>query len=364
MIFVIKSYKEKQLQPLVVFLAPMKKYILLFSIVFLTFSCDNTLDINANYNVENVVYGLLDKDLDTQWVRLHRTYLGEDGILAGTTYSDSLYFDTASLFLAQLNDAGEVLATYPLERKDTQALEPGVFTTDNYRLYWTDAPIDANSEYRLRGFIPGNNNFESVTPIVGNVEITKPKGFQKITFGVNNAEFKWDAAKNARLYQGYIHFKYKEAPRNNPGDSVIKTLTYALPVRTGSSLTGNGTFVSEVTYEAYFQFLRNNIGLSTSHVRVFRAIDVEIWAAADDYATYINVSQPSTGIVQEKPLFTNIDGGIGLFSSRAVGVKSDVPLSTSSMDSLWRGIYTCDMGWVDFQGIDSCICVDGDRVCF
>ena len=101
----------------------------------------------------------------------------------------------------------------------------------------------------------------------------------------------------------------------------MKTLTYALPVRTGSNLNGNGTFVSEVTYDAYFRFLRNNIGTTTDKVRVFKGMDVEIWAAADDYATYINVSQPSQGIVQEKPLFTNIDGGIGLFSSRAVGIK-------------------------------------------
>lgn len=342
----------------------MKNYILTLFAFTALFSCDNSLDINAEYDVENVVYGLLDKDLDTQWVRLHRTYLGEDGILAGAVHSDSLYFDTAAIFLAQLNNNGEVINSYPFYRKDTSILEPGVFTTDNYRLYWTDAPLDRSFEYRIRGFIPGNNNFEAVTPIVGNVNITKPRGFQKISFGITNAEFKWDAAMNARLYQGYLHFNYKEAPRDNPSDSAIKTLTYALPVRTGSNLNGNGTFTSEVSYDAYFRFLKNNIGESTDKVRVFRGMDVEIWAAADDYATYINVSQPSQGIVQEKPLFTNIEGGIGLFSSRAKAMQRDVLLSTSTMDSLWRGVLTCDMGWVDFQGIDTCICVDGEKVCF
>lgn len=342
----------------------MKKLILpLIGLIF-TVSCDNSLDINADYDVQNVVYGLLDKDQDTQWVRLHRTYLGEDGILAGATHSDSLYFDTATMYLLELNSLGNAVKTHELYRKDTNMLEPGTFTTDNYRLYWTDAEINPNAEYKINGFIPGNNNFTSTTPIVGTVDITKPKGFQKITFGISAAEFKWEAAKNARLYQGYIHFKYKEAPRKNPTDSVIKTLTYALPVRTGSNLTGSGTFTTELTYEAYYAFLKNNIGSTTDKVRVFKGIDVEIWAAADDYATYINVNQPSQGIVQEKPLFTNIDGGIGLFSSRGRGIKEDVALSTASLDSLWRGVFTCDMGWVDFQGLDSCICVDGDKVCF
>ncbi|MEY2963959.1 MAG: hypothetical protein RL754_1220, partial [Bacteroidota bacterium] len=248
--------------------------------------------------------------------------------------------------------------------KDTNLLEPGVFTTENYRLYYTTAELNPSHEYRIKGFIPGNNNFEAMTPIVGNVEITKPLGFQKISFGIRNAEFGWNAAKNARLYQGYVHFKYKEAPRRNPSDSIVKTLTYALPTKTGSNLTGNGNFISELSYEAFYNFLYNNIGPSTEVVRVFKGIDVEVWAAADDYATYINVNQPSQGIVQEKPLFTNVDGGIGLFSSRGLGFKENVALSTSSLDSLWRGIYTCGMGWVDFQGIDSCICVDGQKVCF
>ena len=160
----------------------MKNLILFIFAAFAITSCDNTLDINADYDVQNVVYGLLDKDDDTQWVRLHRTYLGTDGLLAGATHSDSLYFDTAALYLAQLNDQGNVLNTYELFRKDTNVLEPGTFTTDNYRMYWTNAPIDPAYEYRLKGFIPGNNNFEAITPVVGNVEITKPKGFQKVTF--------------------------------------------------------------------------------------------------------------------------------------------------------------------------------------
>ncbi len=348
----------------------MKNCILTLFTLIIVISCDNTIEINADYDVENVVYSLLDKDLDTQWVRLHRTYLGEDGLLAGAVYSDSLYFDTAALYLTQLNNGGGIVNTYELFRKDTNILDPGIFTTDNYRLYWTNAPIDPQYDYRLKGFIPGNNNFEAITPIVGNVEITKPRNNQKITFGLNSAEFKWNGAKNARLYQGYLHFKYKEAPRNNPSDSVIKILTYAFPVRTGYRLDGSENFVSEVTYSTYFRYLRNNIGLSSEYVRVFRSIDVELWAAADDYATFINVNQPSQGIVQEKPLFTNVynpDNGedcLGLFSSRVKGVKKDVKLSTSAMDSLWKGVLTCDMGWIDFQGIDSCECVDGDKVCF
>jgi hypothetical protein len=36
----------------------------------------------------------------------------------------------------------------------------------------------------------------------------------------------------------------------------------------------------------------------------------------DDIYTYINVNEPSIGIVQKKPEFTNVVNGIGVFSSR------------------------------------------------
>ncbi|MEY2969708.1 MAG: hypothetical protein RLZZ599_81, partial [Bacteroidota bacterium] len=90
----------------------MKNLFLFIIAAFAITSCDNSLQINDDYDVQNVVYGLLDKDDDTQWVRLHRTYLGQDGLLAGATHSDSLYFDTAALYLTQLNDEGNIINTY------------------------------------------------------------------------------------------------------------------------------------------------------------------------------------------------------------------------------------------------------------
>ena len=33
----------------------------------------------------------------------------------------------------------------------------------------------------------------------------------------------------------------------------------------------------------------------------------------DDLQTYINVNKPFSGIVQERPVFSNIENGVGLF---------------------------------------------------
>ena len=40
-------------------------------------SCDTKVDLNAPYMSVPVVFGLLDAELDTQWVKINRTWLGE-----------------------------------------------------------------------------------------------------------------------------------------------------------------------------------------------------------------------------------------------------------------------------------------------
>ena len=55
---------------------------------------------------------------------------------------------------------------------------------------------------------------------------------------------------------------------------------------------------------------------------------------SEDLNTYIKVNKPITGIVQERPQFTNINNGIGLFSSRYTKVRYGFPLTSSSIDFL------------------------------
>jgi hypothetical protein len=46
----------------------------------------------------------------------------------------------------------------------------------------------------------------------------------------------------------------------------------------------------------------------------------------DDLKSYIEVNSPATGIVQERPIYTNISNGIGLFASRGSRNLTNLPL--------------------------------------
>ena len=55
-------------------------------------SCDNTLDVTAPFENVPIVYATLDPNSDTQYVRIGRAYLGQDGPNGGLTHPDSVYY--------------------------------------------------------------------------------------------------------------------------------------------------------------------------------------------------------------------------------------------------------------------------------
>ena len=96
----------------------------------------------------------------------------------------------------------------------------------------------------------------------------------------------------------------------------------------------------------FYKFLSAAITEDPSVRRYAINFDFLFSAAADELATYIEVNRPSTGIVQQRPEFTNIDGGYGVFSSRFN--KNILGLAFSnhdSFDSLRVGTYTSKLGF-------------------
>ena len=62
------------------------------SILFLASSCDNTLVVTSPYENIPIIYGTLNPNSDTQYVRIGKAYLGQDGPNGGLNNPDSLYY--------------------------------------------------------------------------------------------------------------------------------------------------------------------------------------------------------------------------------------------------------------------------------
>jgi hypothetical protein len=56
----------------------------------------------------------------------------------------------------------------------------------------------------------------------------------------------------------------------------------------------------------------------------------------------MEVNEPSNSIVQERPEYTNINNGIGIFSCRYEVIRSFY-LNANSREELRNGEYTCNL---------------------
>ena len=337
------------------------------AIIFALTACKNELNVNAPWQDITVLYGLLDQRQDTNWVRIHRGYLGDQGIYGGNQEPDSLYYKNLVVTLFEEDQNGNQIASFTLDRDVPQpGLDSGFFTTEGYHAYRYVGPLNTTSLYRIRVEKPDGEgeNIISETPLVSNFRITKPLSIQRLTFGVSGQDFHWNQAANGRMYQAYLRFHYVELNEFDKKDSIRKFVDYDLSTFIGSNLDGDGSIKTNVGYDEFYRFLQNKIGEANGVVRFYRGIDIYISAAADDLATYINVSQPAQGIVQDKPLFTNVQNGIGIFSSRTGEERLGMNLSGLSQDSLIRGIYTCELQFGRPSAGDTCYClVPGKFIC-
>ena len=206
-------------------------------------ACNNEIEINAPWEDVTIVYGMLNEEDDTNWVRIHRGYLGTEGINGGNQQPDSLYYSSIDVYIEELDKNDVVLNAYQLTEDATKSLDSGFFTTQGFRLYRLDQKVNTASRYRLRIYKQNNDGDQvsAVTPIVENFDISKPIGQQRISFGPRGQDFDWDAAKYARIYQSYLRFYYVEINAFNPGDSVRKYVDYNLSNKIGTTIDGNGS---------------------------------------------------------------------------------------------------------------------------
>jgi hypothetical protein len=312
----------------------MKKIYLILGVfaVILT-SCETDFDVNAEWEEVTVVYGLLDAgdEMKTQQIKISKAFLGKMDALQMAQYADSINFKQGEL-------AVKVIRVKNNGIRDTIALvevptlrDPGIFN-DSIMMYTfeNDDFLNSNSEYELliKNNITGNE-VSSKTNIVSNFDFDNVfrnnKAFQ---FGFyNNGDYSvstitWDDSNdNGKIYQLDLVINYTE-------NSEVKELVFS------QDLLDDSESKISIEGERFFNFLREEITKDDTKVRYFNSIDLVMTVGSEDLNTYIKVNKPITGIVQERPQFTNINNGIGLFSSRYTKVRYGFPLTSSSIDFL------------------------------
>lgn len=318
------------------------------AIVLLQTSCKTDVDLLAPYKETMVVYGLLDPSDSVHYMRINRAFLGEGNAYTYAQNPDSInYRDTLDVKLERYKNDIKI-GTIDLIRIEGPSLDSGIFASQPNILYKTigNDSIYQDSEYKLvathtqTGLVVTSQckivgritNFMNPSS-VGSLDIVNPNGFVA----------KWTAGINAKVYDLTLHFKYFERDKLT-GDLESKSFDWLV----STAITQGSTNIIAMSIPAslFYQTIRKNIQPNSAVERRLDGIDFIYTGGTEEFYTYYQVNKPSSGVVQTIPTYTNIDGGVGIFTSAYTQILKDRILNSDSFDSLFVGQYTGSLGFI------------------
>ncbi|WP_235295979.1 hypothetical protein [Portibacter marinus] len=328
----------------------MRLFLVLSSIIIFT-TCDNTLDLNAEFKDIPIVYGLLSASQENQFIRVERAFLDPElpadqlAVMAEQIYYPSLNVElvktsTSESFLLRKVDGNEI----GLPRAE------GAFALDPNTLYTigtAEMNLQPGQQYELR--IDRGENSEpvtAITTIIDTLIITQPTG--RLNFDFNtNFRVRWfpraqDEETTPSVYDVSMVIHFEEVDKNDPDvEKIAKSLEW--------SLAQNITDENEVMRlgDEFFNFLQNELEVKPGIRRDFKGIDVVVDAGGEEILDYVRVGQANLGITasQEIPFYSNLSEGRGIFSSRNRNVRSRLLLSAPTQDRIQNSELTRDLNF-------------------
>ena len=319
--------------------ANMKKLTFLFLLSSILFSsCETDFNVNADWKEVTVVYSLLDQNEDKQYIRINKAFLGNENAYVMASVADSLNYNPNNLEVKidKLSASGNVLETKILT--DTIIFkEDGLFSVEENIIYVfdTDNFLNEEKEYKLTiSNLVSGNIISSQTKLIHDLTLMSAfnnpaykMGFYSQTGDFSNTTIEWTHSKNAAIYQMTLFISYTEYG----ADTIVKTVQKVYPI---IEYDGNPNMSQQITGEEFFNLLAYNIPSSSTVNRRINNLDILFSVGTADVHTYINLNEPPTGIVQERDLFTNIDGGIGLFTARYNKMQENIFLTTTTKEAI------------------------------
>lgn len=317
-------------------LAPLALGIIAFS------SCKNKLNIQAPYKDVTIVYGLLDQNDATHYFRINKGFEGSGNAYAMAKQYDSIYYPVGTLTV-QLQDSNPttdlVVKTITLDTTTTVPLGAGTFSYPKQLLYYTNASLNINDYYNL--IITNTKTGKKLkgsTLLLQDISFGYPKNLASRNIPLdlgsepNPTQVTWNSTATAVIYQLNIIFYYDSQTGNGP--RVAQTpLQLVLAQQTASSAAGDLPMSYDISCQQLFSLLLSSIPVENGVTRYPDSLGFVFTTGTGDLNTYIQLSQPPTGINQDVPSYSDVENGVGLYTARHVQTYYK-GLSMALIDSL------------------------------
>lgn len=340
----------------------MKKLLYFIFAAILVNSCSTEVDLLDDWKETTIVYGLLDQNQPKQYVRIQKAFLGPGNALLMAQEFDSInYVHQLDVKIEAWNGANQV-TVYSLQPDTITNKDAGIFNSPNQVIYSFDTPPGTlNPNYRYRLIVTNTQTGNIVKAETGLIEnnmgITQPSGSSSVinmtpTTVAPNFDVKWTPAASARRYDVGMKFYYYDIMVN--GDTVFNvTNEWTIGnVETNASTALVSPQIVKFDKLSFYRFIGTAIPDNPNVVfRIAGTVEFTVYAGDQTLKEYIEINGASNSVSQDRPIYTNIENGYGVFASRTFVKRGNLSLLTSSLDDyLCTSTFTCALKFRNSQG--------------
>lgn len=319
-------------------------------------TCRNDFSLEGDFVDMPVVYAYLDAESERHFVRVERAFL-EVGAnaLDNAANPDVIYYgpDEATVRLVNASTEESVV----LDRVNGQDFgfdrEDGIFATEPNILYTIeDAEFNLRPGQRVRVEIerPGEPLASAEAILLQEMSVIRPVDRIALDNYDRDVVVAWRTDENAQAFAVRALFNIREINLSDPSATRDIQLTYPMIdyFNPGSGDRNNNTISYDASAEGFFVFLGDNLEPTDEFRRRLQSIDFQIIAAGQAVVDRQVLTNANAGITssQALPRFSNIDGGIGLFTSTTSVIQTGIQITDASRDSLRDGQYTRELNFL------------------
>ncbi len=312
----------------------------------LAVSCSTEIDVNTENQDVPIVYCVLNSADSFQYVRIQKTYILDQAAFNTPPEQDSMYFGGEIVVSMERWSAGKVQETVRFYRTDDIPKDSGFFPNQRNTVYKGKLKILPNQTYRLYVYLGSKEKvLYAETSSLGRLAVIDPIPLKQRKISLypgSNYTCQWEPVDNAGVYQIALRIKYNETIG---GETKARILNW--PQTFASPGTDQEYLSNDISGSRFMHVLEENLKAGNGIVREIVGIDFQVVSGSLEMKYYIESTSPSEGALMEKPVYSNITNGLGLFCSVARIDINDLLLSPVTIDSIAYGQFTRNLGFLD-----------------
>jgi hypothetical protein len=322
----------------------MKNIARILILILVLSACNKDFNLTTDWEEQMVVYGLIDVRSPVQYLKITKAFLGDGEIVKYAQNPDSNQYNTLlDVKIYELDADNNIVYTFLFDTIHIHNKDSGLFYSPT-QIAYKSRPYNYHKVkyYELWGdtiasdtmwLNPDHKYQLDITNPVSGLHITSESDLVDFTIfeqpsiyssaiQFNNASntnayiFKWLSQKNnEEIAQFKLFYSYGEKKYGSE-DTIYKKIQIVNDIVVGKQ---EYKVLSEVFFNNCDHLIRyEDQEIENSIEKRFSGnCELELYLGNSTFYKYLMVNKPSSGLIQEKPIYTNIEGGIGIFGSRS-----------------------------------------------